>query len=672
MITELLQLYERVQNDISIDEPFVKRRIHWIIDLDDNGDVLGVSPAVSRNTDGKGKVKELLGKEYCCPAAFFLKIKEVKEKNNGNKSSPKQTKQKSQKLREVIAAAGGGNIPPELLTGKPLQVFGEEPAIKKDKKGNITEIKAVTIEKGIPKCNHDVFMKLHERFSKDTSSLSPEWRALKSFFNNKPSIPFNAFSSQYLAQLTKDQRFSFRVNGRMLIHTCEAKDWWREEIDQQRTNVLNSLPRGIDSYSPVGRNADAPLAVRFPHIQGIPNGGGYCPIASFDKAPMQSFGLGEITMPLGLETAEKASAALNWLLNDDTTHVRMGDAVYIFWAVDETRPDSPPLMIDFGHLMSEADPLQVREFLQSAWGAYPKFPNTSRFYAAVLSSPQSRVTVRSWHTETLPQAIDHFQDWLQSSTLPNRFEEKCPTSIMQLADCTIRKSKNRKPLPRTYSELFEAALFGRPIPPRLFAAALERQALELAKGCDRTTRNEFEERLRSRTAMITLYFGLNKKGEPVTMENHVCQDDAAYLCGRLLAMLDRIHVDAYKETGGTNSSPANRSYAAASTTPALIFPQLCKLTRYHLNKIGGGWANYLEHGYDAETGEFIEGLKQLVVRLQEAAGRNFPRTLSLEQQGRFAIGFYFERCRKWPKAKKKGKDTCDVNTNEQSDFTNRE
>jgi CRISPR-associated protein Cas8c/Csd1 subtype I-C len=659
MITELLQLYERTRQDISIDEPFVMRRIHWVIDLNEKGKVIGVSPAVSRNSDGKGKVKESLGKEYRCPAAFFLRLKEEKEKEHKIVSQPQKERKeraKGQQQREVVASAGGGNVPPELLTGKPLQIFGEEPIIKKDKKGNITERTADKAVKGIPKSNHDAFVALHKLFCDSLeirNSPSPEWSALKSFFDQKQGIPFDAFSSQDLAQLTKDQRFSFRVNGRLLFQLPAATDWWRKEIKQKRESVRQWLPQGTDAFSQDSAIFDTPLAVRFPHIQGVPGGGGYCPIASFDKAPMQSFGLGEITMPLGLETAEKASAALNWLLSDETAHKRMGDSVFVFWAVDETATDSPPQPLDFGNLMSEADPLQVREFLKNAWGGYAQFPDTSRFYAAVLSSPQSRVTVRSWHTETLPQAVDHFRRWLELSILPDRWGAASPTSIAQLADCTIRKGKNSKPLPRTYSELFEAALFGRPLSSRLFAAALQRQANELAKGCDKKEGYEFEKRLRARTALIKLHFELNKKGEQSTMTNHTCQNDSAYLCGRLLALLDKIHIDAHGKSGGTNSSPANRAYAAASTTPALIFPQLCKLARYHLNKVGGGWANCLEHGYDAESGEFVEGLKQVVGRFQKADGCSFPRTLSLEQQGRFAIGFYFERCREWPPSKKK-------------------
>ncbi|OKY76783.1 MAG: hypothetical protein BM485_01565 [Desulfobulbaceae bacterium DB1] len=642
MITELLQLYERIQRVINTDEPFARRRIHWAIDLDKHGEVISVSPTISRNTDGKGKTKEVLGKEYRCPAAFFLKLRNT----------------------NVVAAAGGGNIPPELMSGKPLQIFGEEPVVKKDRQGNVLEKKVKKAETGTPKSNHQAFLDLHDRF---LASLPPEqtqeaeWTALRMFFEKRKGIPFNAFSDQNLAQLTKDQRFSFRINGRLLLQHPQATGWWRDEIKKQRESVRQCLPQGRDPFDPA--TDDSVLSVRFPHIQGVPNGGGYCPIASFDKAPMQSFGLGEITMPLGLETAEKVSAALNWLLSDETSYKRMGDAVVVFWAVDKSAANSPPQALNFGDLLSEADPLQVREFLNNAWGGYAQFPETSKFHAAVLSSPQSRITIRSWHTETLPQAVAHFRKWLGLTSLLNQWGDEMPIAIGQLAACTVQKGKNSKPLPRTYTELFEAALFGRPLPSRLFSAALQRQGLELVKGCDKKTRKEFEERLRARTALIKLHFELNNRGGGITMENHTSQKDSAYMCGRLLALLDKIHVEAHKGSGGTNSSPANRSYAAASTTPALIFPQLCKLARYHLNKVGGGWANCLEHGYEAETGEQVEGLKQVVVRLQDAAGGTFPRTLSLEQQGRFAIGFYYERCRNWPHAKKKNIVTSDEKHN---------
>ena len=82
-----------------------------------------------------------------------------------------------------------------------------------------------------------------------------------------------------------------------------------------------------------------------------------------------------------------------------------------------------------------------------------------------------------------------------------------------------------------------------------------------------------------------------------------------------------------------------------------MFPRLCKLANIHLDKIGGGLAYKLQYGVPKDRSETpierdFEGLAQLIARF--SADAKWPRNLSLEDQGRFAIGFYYEKCRKWP------------------------
>ena len=94
----------------------------------------------------------------------------------------------------------------------------------------------------------------------------------------------------------------------------------------------------------------------------------------------------------------------------------------------------------------------------------------------------------------------------------------------------------------------------------------------------------------------------------------------------------------------------------ASATPALVFPRLFQLARYHLQKMNSGFAHKLEFGVpkerrDDDVQEDFEGLAAIVSRLKEASGDTFPAMLSLEDQGRFALGFYYERARQWPNYK---------------------
>jgi len=190
--------------------------------------------------------------------------------------------------------------------------------------------------------------------------------------------------------------------------------------------------------------------------------------------------------------------------------------------------------------------------------------------------------------------------------------------------------------------------------------------VEMAKGAEE---KDFEKRLAARGAVIKLFFKTNEKGGDMTQEKHDVENNSGYLCGRLLAMLDKIHSVAHQQSGGTNNSPANRVYSVASKSPALIFPRLCNLARHHLNKMPGGMAYNLEFGIPKNkrkdgVDEDWEGLAGICGRFNETSNQGFPRLLSLEDQGRFAIGFYYERerCKKMPVTQ--SKENIDQNTDQ--------
>ena len=110
--------------------------------------------------------------------------------------------------------------------------------------------------------------------------------------------------------------------------------------------------------------------------------------------------------------------------------------------------------------------------------------------------------------------------------------------------------------------------------------------------------------------------------------------DIAYVCGRLLAVLDRIQGRAL---GSVNASIIDRYYGAASTAPRPIFPRLVANAQNHLGKIRGerpGEATNLQK--DIET--VIDKIGD-----REAWIGDLPQWLDLEAQGRFAIGFYHQR-----------------------------
>ena len=94
----------------------------------------------------------------------------------------------------------------------------------------------------------------------------------------------------------------------------------------------------------------------------------------------------------------------------------------------------------------------------------------------------------------------------------------------------------------------------------------------------------------------------------------------AYLCGRLFAALEHIQQNAL---GKLNRTIKDSYFTSACSTPSLVFPTLITLSQHHLKKDDYAIKN------NKLVGEIIDML-----------GIEFPSTLSLQDQGRFAIGYY--------------------------------
>ena len=101
--------------------------------------------------------------------------------------------------------------------------------------------------------------------------------------------------------------------------------------------------------------------------------------------------------------------------------------------------------------------------------------------------------------------------------------------------------------------------------------------------------------------------------------------DAAYCCGRAFAMLEKTQTDS--ADGELNTTIKDRYFSSASTTPALVFPRLSRLNQHHLAKLEHSSRIYWER----QLGEVLSKLSV------------FPRLLSLEEQGKFVLGYFHQR-----------------------------
>ena len=100
-----------------------------------------------------------------------------------------------------------------------------------------------------------------------------------------------------------------------------------------------------------------------------------------------------------------------------------------------------------------------------------------------------------------------------------------------------------------------------------------------------------------------------------------------YRCGRLLAVLEQAQRQAIPQISQTI---VGRFYGTASSAPRSVFPRLIQGANPHLAKLERdrrGAAILLNRRLD----EIMAGIP------------SFPATLTLEEQGMFALGYYHQR-----------------------------
>jgi CRISPR-associated protein Csd1 len=128
----------------------------------------------------------------------------------------------------------------------------------------------------------------------------------------------------------------------------------------------------------------------------------------------------------------------------------------------------------------------------------------------------------------------------------------------------------------------------------------------------------------------------------------------AYLCGRLLALYDGLQ---YQAQGEVNANVSDRYYSLASTCPALAFPKLTDLSLKHLRK--------LRRDKPGAAINIEKEIQEIHTRLA-ASGAKFPPPLSLEDQGRFAIGYHHQRAKSMARAIAKKQERLQNETREEN------
>jgi len=352
-------------------------------------------------------------------------------------------------------------------------------------------------------------------------------------------------------------------------------------------------------------------------IKGIPGGQtSGTDLISANEDAFESYGLeNSLIAPTCHDCAEAYSNGLNALLKEDETSLRVAETVHIFWT-------AKPTAFSPKRSLSDPQPEEVRELI-GAWRTGRSAAlgiDPIAFHAVSLSASGSRVVVRSSIDTTIGEAKRRLGRWFDLQALVGmNGDDGVPLPLWRLANATVRDARKDPPAGRLVDGLIRVALGGASPPLEVLFASVRRCRAE-------------QDVNRERAALIKLVLGGRSDlsgGHIVSQQLDLANDDPAYLCGRLLAVLDAIQ---RRALNNPNATIVDKFYGTASSAPASVFGTLLHGAQPHLAKMRK----------DPKTQGAQRALEGRLTDVMERLDR-FPSTLTLPQQGLFALGFYHQR-----------------------------
>jgi CRISPR-associated protein Csd1 len=476
---------------------------------------------------------------------------------------------------------------------------------------------------------HGYFQALLQEAAVACPDDSPHLRAMLSFLQNAENI------AELHRQLTSlkakpSDNAVFAVDGFNLLDSESLKTFWRNRRGHSAAAAGARDQRVCIATGELAETLDTTEK-----IKGVPGGlATGTNLISFDKDSFCSFGLDQAQNAALSAPAElKIRASLNTLIEKSREQkLVFNDTAHLHW----TRK---PIENDPIDLLASADENAVAELLKSVRsGQQPVELETNNYYAMSLSGNGARIVVRDWLESTLPEVKQHIAEWFQDLGIvsPDGVGVKRDFKFYALLYSLVRAELAELP-PQIPTQLLHGALRGRcvPLPQSALTAALRRQQLDqedklnparlaLIKACLIRSQNISNHNNQQTTQTMTE--NLNPESK-----------DPAYLCGRLFAVFDRLQ---YLAQGPVNAGVVERYYASASTTPSLVMGRLFRNAQFHLPKAGEGLSASLNA---AQKQAIAENVRKDFESIADALGNEFPQTLDLEGQGRFALGYYHQK-----------------------------
>lgn len=463
-----------------------------------------------------------------------------------------------------------------------------------------------------------------------------------SYFHAAAAMLRNDRAIQEICQELKSHRAkptentTIRINGVNPLERDDWHDWWRAfrltlkggETEGQTTDEDDSTTTRMRDFA-TGELIE-PARTHPKKIKGLARVGGRGTgdvLIGFDKPAFQSYGLSQShNAAMSENTATAYAETLTKLIADKGR--RLGNILVTHWFTRSISEDDDPLP-----WLDEPPEEQVRavaerqssQLLQSIQKGERPDLGRNRYVALSLSGQSGRVMVREVMEGSFETLLSNVDSWLRDLSIVSRDGKQLCTRQRFLAVASSlgqlvkrRAVKHHRELDAQASHwtqsLWHAAITGGFIPPAVAARAVRCVREDIIKDQPASP-----ERMGLMKAFHVRQGDLNM--QPYLNPDH---PDPAYHCGRALAVFAQLQRAAL---GNVDSGVVQRYYTAMSQAPALFLGRLTANAQNHLNhpKLKGG----LAHWYNDQ-----------IACVKSRIGDKAPRTLTMEEQSLFALGYY--------------------------------
>lgn len=531
ILQALTSLYEALAQKGEISkEGWSREKISFALGIDENGDLLRITPLFETVDMPKEKKKEI-------PQTMMVPIKV------GNKS-------------------------PKFLWGNSGFILGA--ANKK------------TPEKA--KENFEENRQLHHQLLDEVDS--PAAKAILNFFDGwePEKTTENELVAQYASELLGSANMVFRFNGKFMHEIPELSAAWQTHYGAAQnekgqcliTGMLDTIERthpfikDVQGANPAGA---ALVSFKWP---------AFC---SYNKE-------NNYNAPVGKYAAFAYTTALNHLLADKSNVHRIGDAAVVCWAENADKQyEDFAAEVFFGDNVDKSDEQRLsalRTSLKLLADGLPckemDLDPDRKFYILGLSPNAARLAVRFFYCDSFGKIAGNIYKHHERLEIVRPSYDKFPIlPLWKLLSATVNpNAKDKTPNAAMAGAVARAVFSGGRYPASLLECTFLRIKAE---------RNITRERAAIIKAYYLRNPNEKCPKEVLTVSLNENSKNIPYTLGRLFSVYEEIQQAA---NPGINTTIKDRYFGSAAAMPATVFPILSNLAQKHLRKLSDAQRVYLD------------------------------------------------------------------------------